>query len=201
MLIILPSSTEWVSCSVRVWAIPVSYTHLLILRITARPAAPYFTPKAFRRVMLRSHVPADVPAACHLPQLSLRTHPRYSFHHCRGYYSVIWAWFSRANFSCAADTKCSRSHPVMDSWNVLRTIRQDSKTPVIMLTAKGETNDQVQGLKQGADDYPVSYTHLSRPRRVRSSPPLLITRPLLRFMSCRAHVRWQSAGKIGRAHV
>lgn len=80
----------------------------LILRITARPAAPYFSPKAFRRVMLRSHVPADVPAASHLPQLSLRIHPRYSFHHCRGYYSVIWAWLSRANFSYAADTKCSR---------------------------------------------------------------------------------------------
>ena len=43
--------------------------------------------------------------------------------------------------------------PVMDGWNVPRTIRQDSKTPVIMLTAKGETNDKVQGLKQGADDY------------------------------------------------
>ena len=43
--------------------------------------------------------------------------------------------------------------PVMDGWSVLRTIRQDSKTPVIMLTAKGETNDKVQGLKQGADDY------------------------------------------------
>ena len=43
--------------------------------------------------------------------------------------------------------------PVMDGWSVLRTIRQDSQTPVIMLTAKGETNDKVQGLKQGADDY------------------------------------------------
>lgn len=43
--------------------------------------------------------------------------------------------------------------PVMDGWGVLRTIRQDSQTPVIMLTAKGETNDKVQGLKQGADDY------------------------------------------------
>ena len=39
----------------------------------------------------------------------------------------------------------------MDGWGVLRTIRQDSQTPVIMLTAKGETNDKVQGLKQGAD--------------------------------------------------
>ena len=43
--------------------------------------------------------------------------------------------------------------PVMDGWGVLRTIRQDSKTPVIMLTAKGETTDKVTGLKQGADDY------------------------------------------------
>ena len=43
--------------------------------------------------------------------------------------------------------------PVLDGWGVLRTIRQDSKTPVIMLTAKGETNDKVSGLKMGADDY------------------------------------------------
>ena len=43
--------------------------------------------------------------------------------------------------------------PVLDGWGVLRTIRQDSHTPVIMLTAKGETNDKVSGLKMGADDY------------------------------------------------
>ena len=43
--------------------------------------------------------------------------------------------------------------PVLDGWGVLRTIRQDSRTPVIMLTAKGETNDKVSGLKMGADDY------------------------------------------------
>ena len=43
--------------------------------------------------------------------------------------------------------------PVMDGWEVLRNIRQESKTPVIMLTAKSETNDKVTGLKQGADDY------------------------------------------------
>ena len=43
--------------------------------------------------------------------------------------------------------------PVMDGWEVLRNIRQESKTPVIMLTAKGETNDKVNGLKMGADDY------------------------------------------------
>ena len=43
--------------------------------------------------------------------------------------------------------------PGVDGWGVLRTIRQDSQTPVIMLTAKGETTDKVSGLKQGADDY------------------------------------------------
>ncbi len=43
--------------------------------------------------------------------------------------------------------------PVMDGWEVLRSIRQESKTPVIMLTAKGETSDKVNGLKMGADDY------------------------------------------------
>ena len=43
--------------------------------------------------------------------------------------------------------------PVMDGWEVLRSIRQEAKTPVIMLTAKGETDDKVNGLKLGADDY------------------------------------------------
>ncbi len=43
--------------------------------------------------------------------------------------------------------------PVLDGWGVLKAIRQDSRTPVIMLTAKGETDDKVSGLKLGADDY------------------------------------------------
>ncbi len=43
--------------------------------------------------------------------------------------------------------------PVMDGWAVLRTIRAESRVPVIMLTAKGETVDKVSGLKMGADDY------------------------------------------------
>ena len=43
--------------------------------------------------------------------------------------------------------------PVMDGWGVLRTIRQDSNTPVIMLTARGELGDKVAGLKMGADNY------------------------------------------------
>ncbi len=43
--------------------------------------------------------------------------------------------------------------PGMDGWGVCRAIRAESKTPIIMLTAKSETEDKVQGLKQGADDY------------------------------------------------
>ena len=43
--------------------------------------------------------------------------------------------------------------PVMDGWSVCRTIRSESQTPVIMLTAKGQTDDKVTGLKIGADDY------------------------------------------------
>jgi len=45
--------------------------------------------------------------------------------------------------------------PVMDGWSVLKKIRAEAKTPVIMLTAKGETDDKITGLEQGADDYIV----------------------------------------------
>ena len=45
--------------------------------------------------------------------------------------------------------------PGMDGWEVCRRIRQNNKTPIIMLTAKGETYDKVLGLELGADDYIV----------------------------------------------
>ena len=43
--------------------------------------------------------------------------------------------------------------PVMDGWAVCKAIRAEGNTPVIMLTAKGEIDDKVTGLKAGADDY------------------------------------------------
>ena len=43
--------------------------------------------------------------------------------------------------------------PVMDGWTLCRTIRQESQVPIIMLTAKSQTDDKVTGLKSGADDY------------------------------------------------
>ena len=45
--------------------------------------------------------------------------------------------------------------PVMDGWSVCARIREMSKTPIIMLTAKGEVLDRVTGLEMGADDYIV----------------------------------------------
>ena len=45
--------------------------------------------------------------------------------------------------------------PSMDGIDVLKWIRKDHQTPVIMLTAKGETFDKVLGLELGADDYVV----------------------------------------------
>ena len=43
--------------------------------------------------------------------------------------------------------------PIIDGWQVCREIRKDSKVPVIMLTAKGETFDKILGFELGADDY------------------------------------------------
>lgn len=43
--------------------------------------------------------------------------------------------------------------PKLDGWQVCREIRKTSETPIIMLTAKGETFDKILGLELGADDY------------------------------------------------
>jgi two-component system response regulator CpxR len=43
--------------------------------------------------------------------------------------------------------------PDTDGFEVLRRIRQQSRTPVLMLTARGDTGDRIRGLEMGADDY------------------------------------------------
>ena len=45
--------------------------------------------------------------------------------------------------------------PVMDGWAVCSKIRETSRTPIIMITAKSEVFDRIQGLEMGADDYIV----------------------------------------------
>ena len=43
--------------------------------------------------------------------------------------------------------------PDTDGFDVLRRIREHSRTPVLMLTARGDTHDRIRGLEMGADDY------------------------------------------------
>lgn len=56
--------------------------------------------------------------------------------------------------------------PKMDGWEVCREIRKFSKVPIIMLTAKGEENDELKGFEIGVDEY------ISKP----FSPKILVAR-------------------------
>ncbi|MFO3713216.1 response regulator transcription factor [Oribacterium sp. P9] len=56
--------------------------------------------------------------------------------------------------------------PKMDGWEVLKTVREHSKVPVIMLTARTEETDELKGFEYGADEY------ISKP----FSPKILVAR-------------------------
>ena len=56
--------------------------------------------------------------------------------------------------------------PKLDGWSVLRQIRQNSKIPIIMLTARGEEQDELFGFELGVDEY------ISKP----FSPKILVAR-------------------------
>lgn len=56
--------------------------------------------------------------------------------------------------------------PKLDGWSVLRQIRQDSQVPIIMLTARGEEQDELFGFELGVDEY------ISKP----FSPKVLVAR-------------------------
>ena len=63
--------------------------------------------------------------------------------------------------------------PKMDGWQVCREIRQNSKVPIIMLTAKSEERDELLGFDLGVDEYiskPFSPKILRRPRRSHPAP-------------------------------
>ena len=49
--------------------------------------------------------------------------------------------------------------PGMDGFEVLREIRRTSRVPVLMLTARGEAEDRIEGLEIGADDYLPTEPH------------------------------------------
>ena len=46
--------------------------------------------------------------------------------------------------------------PKMDGWQVCREIRVNSKVPIIMLTARGDERDELQGFQLGVDEYSPS---------------------------------------------
>ena len=48
---------------------------------------------------------------------------------------------------------CDVMMPKLDGWGVVREIRQYSDVPIMMLTAKGEEQDELQGFKLGVDEY------------------------------------------------
>ena len=56
--------------------------------------------------------------------------------------------------------------PKLDGWSVLRQIRQKSKVPIVMLTARGEEQDELFGFELGVDEY------ISKP----FSPKILVAR-------------------------
>ncbi len=56
--------------------------------------------------------------------------------------------------------------PKMDGWQVCREVRQSSKVPIIMLTARSEERDELQGFELGVDEY------ISKP----FSPKILVAR-------------------------
>ena len=45
--------------------------------------------------------------------------------------------------------------PGIDGWEVCRRLRQESEVGILMLTARGDVDDRVNGLEMGADDYLV----------------------------------------------
>src|SRR5690625_6975478 len=57
--------------------------------------------------------------------------------------------------------------PEMDGYEVCTELRKEKTTPVIMLTAKGEESNRVEGFEAGADDYIVKpFSPRSEERRV-----------------------------------
>lgn len=78
--------------------------------------------------------------------------------------------------------------PKMDGWEVCREIRKESKVPIIMLTARGEERDELNGFELGVDEY------ISKP----FSPKILVARvnALLRRTSGLSMDQTMAAGGI-----
>ncbi len=78
--------------------------------------------------------------------------------------------------------------PKMDGWETCREIRKESQVPIIMLTARGEERDELQGFDLGVDEY------ISKP----FSPKILVARvaAILRRTNALASEKVMEAGGI-----
>lgn len=79
--------------------------------------------------------------------------------------------------------------PKMDGWEVCKTIRQYSRIPIIMLTARGEERDELQGFKLGVDEY------ISKP----FSPKILVAR--VEAILRRSNMNVSDASEIGGIRI
>lgn len=79
--------------------------------------------------------------------------------------------------------------PKMDGWEVCKTIRQYSQVPIIMLTARGEERDELQGFKLGVDEY------ISKP----FSPKILVAR--VEAILRRSNVAAVDAAEVGGIRI
>lgn len=79
--------------------------------------------------------------------------------------------------------------PKMDGWEVCRTIRKYSQVPIIMLTARGEEQDELQGFSLGVDEY------ISKP----FSPKILVTR--VEAILRRSSTMSQEVIDVGGIHI
>ncbi len=79
--------------------------------------------------------------------------------------------------------------PRLDGWETLKEIRQYSKVPVIMLTAKSEERDELQGFRLGVDEY------ISKP----FSPKILVAR--VEAILRRSHAREEDAVEAGGIQI
>ena len=76
--------------------------------------------------------------------------------------------------------------PKLDGWSVLRQIRQESRVPIVMLTARGEEQDELFGFELGVDEY------ITKP----FSPKILVARVEAILKRSEKDIT-----EIGRAHV
>ncbi len=79
--------------------------------------------------------------------------------------------------------------PKMDGWEVCKTIRKYSKVPIIMLTARGEESDELQGFNLGVDEY------ISKP----FSPKILVAR--VEAILRRSNTASQEVIDVGGIHI